>query len=80
MESATEYYYDDMGRVAARVDTARYFGNDYMTMQQIYDSVSQTYDYDDSGKVGSVTITVDWAQTILQPDPVEPTTVLYVPK
>ncbi|MCI8897438.1 MAG: hypothetical protein HFI61_06500 [Lachnospiraceae bacterium] len=80
VESATEYYYDDMGRVAARVDTARYFGNDYMTMQQIYDSVSQTYDYDDSGKVGSVTITVDWAQTVLQPDPVEPTTVLYVPK
>lgn len=78
VESATEYYYDDMGRVAARIDSARYFGNDFMTMQQIYDSVTQSYEYDDSGKVILVSVTVDWAQTTAHMEPLEPTTVLYI--
>lgn len=72
------YYYDDMGRMAGQEVHTSYFGNDFMTTQQIYDSVVQSYDYDDSGKVETVTVTVNWAQTVLQPDPTEPTTVIYL--
>lgn len=74
------YYYDDMGRMAGQEVHTSYFGNDFMTMQQVYDSVVQSYDYDDSGKVETVTVTVNWAQTVLQPDPTEPTTVVYLPE
>lgn len=73
-----KYYYDDMGRIAGQEVHTSYFGNDYMTMQQVYDSVVQSYDYDDSGKVDTVTATVNWAQTVTQPDPTEPTTVVYL--
>lgn len=79
VNSSTEFYYDNAGRVIARVDTTDFFGSDYMTIQQKYDSITQSYEYDGSGKVDCVTITVDWAQTIIQSEPVEPTTVLYIP-
>lgn len=71
------YYYDNKGQIVGQEVHTSYFGNDFMTSQQIYDSVIQSYDYDDSGKVEIVTATVNWAQTVLQPDPTEPTTVMY---
>ena len=72
------YYYDDMGRMAGQEVHTSYFGNDFMTSQQIYDSVVQSYDYDASGKVDTVTVTVNWALTVLQPEATEPTTVVYL--
>lgn len=78
VNSEIVYYYDDMGRMVEQEGYSSYFGNDFMTMQQIYDSVVQSYDYDDSGKVAIVTVTVNWAQTVLQPEPTEPTMVVYL--
>lgn len=79
VDSATEYYYDDMGRIAARIDTANYVGNDFMTMQQTYSTVTQSYEYDDTGKVILVSVTVDWARTPAHVEPPAPTTVMYLP-
>lgn len=80
VNSWTEYLYDDMGRITGRSDRRQYFGNDFMTIQQTYDTVTQYYEYDETGKVSDVTVTVDWAQTPAHVAPPASTTVMYIPE
>lgn len=79
VDSTTEFYYDDMGRLAARIDTSNFLGSGIMKSMQEYDSVMQSYEYDNTGKVFLMSVTVDWTQSSVHEEPPAPTTVYYVP-